>query len=445
VRMNKKINKNSSGIKNILRSLRHRNYRLFFSGQLISLVGTWMQQIAMSWLVYHLTNSALMLGLITFFSQIPSFFIAPFAGVFCDRWDKHKALIFTQTLAMLQALTIAILTLTGIVQVWHIIILSLSMGLINAFDMPIRQAFVVEMIEDRKDLGNAIALNSSIVNGARLFGPAIAGILVAALGEGVCFLINGVSFIAVIVALLFMKIKKTSAKYENKNIFLELREGFKYSFGFAPIRDVLILLAIVSLFGMPYSVLMPVFAKDIFKSGSDILGFLMASTGVGALVGGIFLANRKNSTGFGKIMAISTSIFGGALLFFSFSKNLWVSFAILLFVGFGMITLIASANTFLQTITDDKMRGRVMSYFTMAFIGMSPFGSLISGAVAERIGAPYTVMISGIVIIICSILFFIRLPALRKLARPVYIKKGIIIEVAKGIQTAAELDNATKS
>ncbi|MCL4386585.1 MAG: MFS transporter [Actinobacteria bacterium] len=413
-------------MKNILRSLNHRNYRLFFSGQLVSLIGTWMQQVAMSWLVYHLTSSAFMLGLITFFSQIPIFLLSPFAGVFTDRWNKHKALIITQTFSMIQAFIIAILTLTGIVQVWHIIVLSLMIGFINAFDMPIRQAFVIEMIEDRKDLGNAIALNSSMVNGARLFGPAIAGILVSAVGEGMCFLINGISFIAVIVALFFMRIKKVQIKIEIKNIFLDLKEGFKYSFGFAAIRDVLILIAVISLIGMPYTVLMPIFAKDILKGGSDVLGFLMASTGVGALIGGIFLANKKSVTGLGKIMAMSTAIFGITLVIFSLSKILWFSIIILLFVGFGMITLIASTNTFLQTITDDEMRGRVMGYFTMAFIGISPFGSLISGGVADAIGAPYTLMISGIIVVICSIIFYIRLPFLRKLVRPVYIKKGII-------------------
>ncbi|MCL5071092.1 MAG: MFS transporter [Actinobacteria bacterium] len=433
-----------NGIKNILRSLRYRNYRLFFSGQLVSLVGTWMQQIAMSWLVYHLTGSAFMLGLITFFSQIPCFLVSPFAGVFTDRWNKHKALVITQILSMIQAFIIAILTLTGVVQVWHIILLSLVLGFINAFDMPIRQAFVIEMIEDRKDLGNAIALNSSMVNGARLFGPAVAGLLVAAVGEGMCFLINAISFIAVIIALLFMRIKKVNIKVESKNIFSDLKEGFKYSFGFAPIRDVLILLAVISLVGMPYTVLMPVFAKDILKSGSDVLGFLMAATGVGALIGGIVLANKKSATGFGKIMALSTAIFGVTLVVFSLSKILWFSMVILLFVGFGMIMLIASANTFLQTITDDEMRGRVMSYFTMAFIGISPFGSLISGGVADAIGAPYTVLISGVIVIVCAIVFFMRLPALRKLARPVFIKKGIIVEIAKGIQAATDLDNLPK-
>ena len=442
--MGKFAAKNKDGIKSILRSLRHKNYKLFFSGQLISLVGTWMQSVAMSWLVYRLTNSALMLGLIAFLSQAPSFFVSPFAGVLIDRWDKHKVMVITQILAMLQAFILAALTLAGSIQVWHLVLLSLTMGLINSFDMPLRQAFVVEIIEDRKDLSNAIALNSSMVNGAKLFGPAIAGILVAIVGEGLCFLINGISFIAVIIALLCMKINKVIYKPDNKKIILELKEGFKYSFGFAPIREILILLGVISLISIPFTVIIPVFARDILKGGSDTLGFLMAATGVGALIAGIYLASRKSVIGLGNAVVVSTAIFGIALIIFSFSKNLWFSLAALLFVGFGMIVHISSINTILQTITDDNMRGRVMSYFTMAIIGIAPFGSLIDGALTDKIGAPNTVMIGGVVSIICSIVFFTRLPMLKKLVRPVYVKKGIIIEIAKGIQAATDPDITSK-
>ncbi|MHB1376969.1 MAG: MFS transporter [Candidatus Humimicrobiaceae bacterium] len=441
--MGKFAAKNKDGIKSILRSLKHRNYKLFFSGQLISLVGTWMQSVAMSWLVYRLTNSALMLGLIAFLSQAPSFFVSPFAGVLIDRWDKHKVMVITQILAMLQAFILAALTLAGSIQVWHLVLLSLTMGLINSFDMPLRQAFVVEIIEDRKDLSNAIALNSSMVNGAKLFGPAIAGILVALVGEGLCFLINGISFIAVIIALLFMRINKVIYKTDNKKIILELKEGFKYSFGFAPIREILILLGIVSLISIPFTVIIPVFARDILKGGSDTLGFLMAATGVGALIAGIYLASRKSVIGLGNAVVVSTAIFGIALIIFSFSKNLWFSLAALLFVGFGMIVHISSINTILQTITDDNMRGRVMSYFTMAIIGIAPFGSLIDGVMTDKIGAPNTVMIGGAVCIICSIVFFTRLPMLKKLVRPIYVKKGIIIEIAKETQAATDPDTTS--
>ncbi len=438
---NKKINTNSN-IKTVLRSFSHRNYRLFFSGQLVSLSGTWIQVIAMSWLVYGLTDSAFMLGLVTFLSQVPSFLFSPFAGVYIDRWNKHKTLIFTQAISMLQAFSLAALTLTGVIQVWHIMILSIILGLTNAFDMPVRQAFVIEMIEDRKDLSNAIALNSSLVNVTRLVGPAIAGIIVAKLGEGICFTVNGVSFIAVIIALLFMRIKKVKTTNAHRNVVSELKEGFKYSFGFPPIRDLLILLAVLSFAITQYAVLMPVFAKDILHGGSDTLGYLMASTGVGALTGGIYLASRKTILGLGKIMAVSTFLFGITIMVFAFSKYFMLSLAFLFFAGLGFITIIAASNTILQTITDDDKRGRVMSFYTMAFLGIAPFGSLAAGAIAERIGAPLTIMISGIISIICGAVLLLRLPALRKLIKPVYIKKGIIPEVAQGLQTAADLESS---
>lgn len=437
---NKQINLNTN-LRAILRSFNHRNYRLFFLGQLVSLSGTWIQIVAMSWLVYRLTNSAFMLGLVTFFSQVPSFFFAPFAGVYIDRWNKHRTLIFTQTIAMLQAFTLAALALSGSIQIWHIMLLSIVLGLTTAFDMPVRQAFVIDLIEDRKDLGNAIALNSSLVNITRLIGPAIAGIIVAKFGEGICFMINGITFIAVIIALLFMRIKKTTIINVRKHGFSELKEGFKYSFGFPPIRDTLILLAVLSFAIMQYTVLMPVFAKDILKGGSDTLGFLMASTGVGALIGGIYLASRKSVLGLGKIMTISAFLFGVTIIIFAFSKNFILSMVILLFAGIGFIVLIAASNTILQTITDDDKRGRVMSFFTMAFMGMAPFGSLAAGAIADRIGGPMTIMISGIITFICGVALIVRLPKLRKIVRPVYIEKGIIPEVAKGLQTATDFES----
>ncbi len=400
-----------------------------------------MQTVAMSWLVYHLTNAAFMLGLVTFLSQVPSFFFAPFAGVYVDRWNKHKILIFTQTIAMLQAFTLAILTLSGSIQIWHIMLLSIVLGLTNAFDMPVRQAFIIEMIEDRKDLSNAIALNSSLVNMTRLIGPAVAGIIVAKFGEGICFMINGVTFIAVIIALLFMRVKRAEPTTIHRHIFTELKEGFKYSFSFPPIRDILILLAVLSFAIMQYTVLMPVFAKDILKGGSDTLGFLMASTGVGALIGGIYLASRKSVLGLGRIMALSALLFGITIIIFAFSKNFILSMIILLFAGFGFIAIIATSNTILQTITDDDKRGRVMSFFTMAFMGMAPFGSLASGAIADRIGGPLAIMISGIISFICGAILILRLPSLRIIVRPVYIKKGIIPEVAKGLQVAADFES----
>lgn len=396
--------------------------------------------VAIGWLVYHLTNSALLLGLVGFFSQIPSFVLTPFTGVFVDRWNRHRILVITQTLSMIQAFALAFLTLTGTINILSIILLSLSLGLINAFDMPARQAFVIEMVEKKEDLPNAIALNSSLVNVARFIGPAVAGLLVAAVGEGFCFLINGISYVAVIIALLAMKVNKITERVSINNIPKEIKEGFKYSFGFAPIRSILLLLGLVSLVGMPYTVLMPIFAKDILHGGAHTLGFLMAAAGIGALVGGIYLASRKSVLGLVKILTFATGIFGLGLIIFAFSKNLYFSLSMMLVSGFGMLLQIAASNTLLQTITEDDKRGRVMSFFTMAFMGMSPFGNLIAGAMADKIGAPNTVLISGVICIIGAIIFLTRLPSLRKIIHPLYVKMGIIPQVASGIQIASEIN-----
>lgn len=424
----------------ILHSLKYKNYRLFFVGQGISLIGTWMQQIALSWLVYKLTNSALLLGLVGFFGQIPSFVITPFTGILIDRWNRHRILVITQTLSMILAFLLAFLTFTKLILVWHIVSLSLGLGLVNAFDMPARQAFVIEMVEKKEDLSNAIALNSAMINGARLVGPAVAGILVGFVGEGMCFLINGISFIAVIIALLFMKLKKITFKVSTNNIIKDIKVGFKYSFGFAPIRSILLLLGLVSLMGMPYTVLMPIFAKDILHGSSNTLGFLMTSAGIGAVIGAVYLAYRKTVVGLGKIIAIATGIFGAGLVAFSFSKNVWLSLSMILIVGFGMITQIAASNTILQTITEDDKRGRVMSFFTMAVMGISPFGNLLAGALANKIGTPYTVSICGGAVILGAIIFSTRIPTLRKIVHPIYVKIGIIPKVTMGIQIPSELN-----
>lgn len=428
-----------SNIKLILQSLKYRNYRLFFIGQSISLVGTWMQLIAISWLVYDLTDSPLLLGLVGFFGQIPAFFLTPFSGVLIDRWNKHRILITTQILSMIQAFILAFLTLTGRIDIWHVALLSLGLGFINAFDMPARQTFVVEMVEKKKDLANAIALNSSMVNSARLIGPAIAGILVAIVGEGFCFLINGISFMSVIIALLAMKIKKVPKNKYSNNITQDIKEGFRYVFGSVPIRSILLFLGLVSMVGMPYTVLMPIFAKDILNGGPNFLGFLMASAGIGALAGGTYLASRRTVLGLGRILAVATGIFGLSLMIFSVSRNLWFSLSMMLISGLGMIIHIASVNTILQTIAEDDKRGRVMSFYAMAFTGMSPFGNLMAGTLADSIGAPNTVLISGGICILGTIIFSINLPSVRKAVRPIYIKKGIISEVAKGIQAASEV------
>jgi MFS family permease len=419
---------NTNGLKLIFRALSHRNYRLFFGGQGISLIGTWMQQIAMNWLVYRLTQSALLLGVVGFASRIPTFLLASLAGVLADRWNRHRVLVLTQTLSMIQAMILAILVLTETIAVWQIISLSLALGLINALDIPTRQSFVVDMIERKEDLGNAIALNSSIVNGARLIGPSVAGMLIATLGEGMCFLLNGLSFIAVIVALLAMKIKSNSKEEQRPQVFNGLKEGFSYAFGFAPIRSVLLLLALVSLMGMPYTVLMPIFAEKVLHGGPQALGFLLGATGVGAIAGSIYLASRKSVLGLGRIIVISSTVFGIGLIAFSLSRLFWLSLLMMLLVGFGMMVQMASSNTVLQTIVEEDKRGRVMSFYAMAFMGMVPFGSLMAGSLANVIGAPNTVMVGGIACIFGSVLFAKKLATLREMARPIYIAKGILVE-----------------
>ena len=415
------MNEDVTGIRLMIRALRYRNYRLFFGGQGISLIGTWMQQVAMSWLVYRLTNSAFLLGIVGFTSQIPTFALAPLAGVLVDRWNRHRILIVTQTLAMIQAFVLAILIMLGIVTVRHIIILSLFLGLVNAFDAPSRQAFVFEMVEKKEDLGNAIALNSLMFNAARLIGPFIAGVLIATVGEGACFFINGLSYIAVIAALIAMKIDRRITFHEAE-VLKGLKEGFDYVFGFTPIRSILLLLGLVSLMGVPYVVLMPVFAKDVFHGGARTLGFLTSSMGLGALIGAIYLASRRSIVGFEKNIVLASSLFGASLVFFSRSNTLWLSLLFLLLAGFGMIVHMASSNTVLQFIIEDDKRGRVMSFYTMAFMGMIPFGSLMAGSLASSIGAPNTLLIGGLICILGSLMFATKLPYLERIAHPVHSK-----------------------
>ena len=425
---------NQTGFVGILRALRHRNYRLFFSGQGISLIGTWMQQIAMNWLVYRLTNSAFLLGVVGFSSRIPTFVFASFAGVLADRWNRHRALVVTQTLSTVQALILAALVLTGIINIWHVILLSFSLGFINAFDIPIRQSFVVDIIERREDLGNAIALNSSLVNGARLVGPSIAGMLIATLGEGICFLLNGISFVAVIVALLAMKIKPDGRGKQNPNVLRGLQEGFSYAFGFAPIRFILLLLALVSLMGMPYMVLMPIFAGKILHGGPRAFGFLLGASGLGALMGALYLASRRSVLGLGKMIVIASGVFGIGLIAFSLSRVFWLSLLAMLLTGFGMMVQMASSNTVLQTIVEEDKRGRVMSFYTMAYMGMVPFGSLLGGGLASLIGAPGTVMLGGATCILGSFLFARKLPLLKEMVRPIYVRMGIVSDAMPVIQ-----------
>lgn len=422
-----------------LRALRARNYRLFFSGQTISLIGTWMTRIATSWLVYRLTGSAVLLGVVGFAGQIPAFVLGPFAGVWVDRWDRHRTLVVTQALSMLQSFALAALALANVITIPQLIWLSLAQGVINAFDMPARQAFVVQMIEKREDLGSAIALNSSMVNAARLIGPSVAGLIIAASREGYCFLIDGVSYIAVIVSLLAMRISKLPAARKSTPMVHELREGWRYATRFAPIRNILLLLALVSLVGMPYTVLVPIFAARVLRGGADTLGFLMGASGVGALCGAVVLAARRSVLGLGRVIPLAAAAFGVGLIGFGLSHLLWLSLAMMLITGGAMMQQLAASNTILQTIVEEDKRGRVMSFYSMAFMGMAPFGSLLAGFLAQRIGAPYTLVVSGVVCVASAAWFATRLPAIRRLVRPIYADLGIVPEIAGGVATASVL------
>ncbi|MGH7648582.1 MAG: MFS transporter [Gemmatimonadaceae bacterium] len=411
----------------LLRALRHRNYRLFFSGQSVSLIGTWITRIATSWLVYRLTGSALLLGIVGFCGQIPTLLLAPFSGVLVDRSNRHRILVATQVLSMLQSLALAVLALAGIITVAEILVLQVAQGIINAFDTPARQAFVIEMVEEREDLPNAIALNSSMVTGSRILGPTIGGILIAAFGEGWCFMVDAISYIAVIASLLAMRLPDGGANSRRRGSALEeLREGVRYVSGFVPARTVLLLLALVSTMGMPYVVLMPAVASGILHGGPHTLGFLMTASGVGALAGAMYLATRPSVLGLGRAIAVATATFGVGLAAFAFSHTLWLSLLLLPIAGGGFMVQTASTNTILQTIVDERLRGRVMAFYAMAFLGTAPIGSLVAGVVASRIGVPMTIFFGGIACMAGGAWFAVRLPALRAMIRPIYVERGIL-------------------
>ncbi|MBA4367545.1 MAG: MFS transporter [Desulfobacterium sp.] len=429
---------NASGLKNLFRALASRNYRLFFAGQSISLLGAWIQRVAMSWIVYRLTSSEVLLGTVSFLGLIPVFVFSPFAGVLADRINRQRLLVITQVLAMLQALILAGLIMTGSIRIEHIMVLSVFLGLINAFDTPVRQAFTLEMIEKKEDLSNAIALNSALFNSARLVGPAIAGALITVFGEGLCFLLNGLSYLFVIAALLLMRIPMEERKTKQQNLLHGLQEGFSYAFGFTPIRTVLSLLMVVSILGTPYIVLMPIFAKDILHGDAHTLGFLMSATGGGALCGAVYLASRKTVVGLVRILPLAAILFSLGLIGFALSHYQWLSILFLIITGFGMMVQMASSNTILQTIADEDKRGRIVSLYVMCVMGTTPLGSLLAGAVADRIGTPETLMIGGSCCLVCSIIFMRKLPALRASIRPIYVEKGILSEVALGLESAVQ-------
>jgi MFS family permease len=408
------------------RALRHPNFKLFFTGQSISVIGTWMTRLATSWLVYRMTHSALLLGVVSFAGQIVSFALGPVAGVWVERVNRRKLLVWTQAGGAVQSLALAALTLAHVINLWEIIALTALQGVINAFDMPGRQSFLVQMVEDRNDLSNAIAINSSMANGARLIGPAIAGVVIGAFGEGWCFLIDGVSYFAVIASLLLMRIKPLNSRYNDSSMFEQMREGWDYVRTFRPIRTILLLFALLSLMGYSYAVLLPVFAGQVLHGGAYTLGGLTTASGIGALVSGLSLAVRKSVIGLTRMVQIATAILGGALILFGLSHALWLSVVLMIFVGFGLMQGASVSNTIIQSLVPEEKRARVMSYYTMAFFGAAPFGSLLAGALAHRIGAPHTVMLTGACCVAGSLWFSLELPKIRAIMSPIYQEMGLL-------------------
>ncbi|HEX5483618.1 MAG TPA: MFS transporter [Terriglobia bacterium] len=423
--MKRGVHQTKSRLPPMFRALRHRNYRLFFSGQIVSLVGTWMQSIAQAWLVYRLTGSSFLLGLVGFAGQIPVFLLAPVGGMVADRYSRHRIVVVTQTAAMALAFILAAITLLEHIQVWQIMLLAVLLGFVNAFEVPARQAFVVEMVSP-DDLINAIALNSSMVNSARILGPAIAGVMVAAIGEGWCFFVNGVSYVAVIAGLLMIVVSPRERARQAASGLESIKEGFRFVLRTGPIRALLLLLGLVSVTGMPYSVLMPIFAGTVLHSGAQGLGWLMGASGIGALAGTLALAARRQIRGLGRWITYAAAGFGGSMIVFSFSRSFPLSVALLVPVGFSMMLEMASSNTLIQTMVPDELRGRVMAFYSMMLMGMAPFGALVAGSVANRIGAPTTVALGGIVCLGGAIVFGLRWPHLRGEARQLVLAQAML-------------------
>lgn len=410
------------------RALRHRNFRLYVYGQGISLIGNWMTRLATSWLVYRLTESALMLGYVSFAGQIVTFLCGPFAGVVVERFNRRNLLICTQVAAAVQSLALAGLTLSGHITIWEIFTLALMQGVINAFDMPGRQSFLVQMVENKNDLLNAIAINSSMVNAARLVGPAIGGVLIGLFGEGICFLMDGVSYFAVIVSLLMMRIVENGPKRKVGRMIEEIREGWSFISSSAAICPILLLIALVSLMGYPYMVLLPVFAAEVLHGGPNTLAMLTAGTGVGALLSALSLLLRRSMDGLSRMLLISVIMLGCAMVLFGLSTWMVPSMVLMVFAGFGIVQIMAVSNTIIQTIVPEDKRARVMSYYTMSFFGMTPFGSLLAGFLAHRIGAPYTLVLTGSACLLGSIWFARSLPRIDAQIRPMYQKMGLTKE-----------------
>jgi len=431
--------KSASGWRSMLRAFRHRNFRLYFGGQSISLIGTWVQQVALGWTIYQLTHSSWLLGLVSFAGQVPLFILTPFAGVLIDRWNRHRTLVITQTLSLIQALILAIVVSTHVLQVWNLVVLNIFAGVILAIDLPARQTFMVEMVGSGRDLPNAVALNAFVINGGRMLGPAIAGLLLTLVTPAVCFYLNAISYVPVIAALCAMHVTRSKQIAAESTHLEQLVEGVRYAIGFPPIRAILLLVGLVSLLGMPYAVLMPIFAAEVLHGGAHTLGLLMTAPGIGALIGTAYLATRKSIYGAGTRVAVGGAIFGAGLVLAGLARNQPVALIALGFVGLGMIVQLATSNTVLQTIVDDDKRGRVMSLYTMAFMGMAPFGSILGGGLAHHIGVPATFLLGGIVCLAGAILFATKIPVLRPMVLPIYARKGIFPEIATGLQNASGL------
>lgn len=439
--MKKLIRKSADNFVNLGRAFRYRNYRLYFSGHAVSLIGYWMQRTAFEWLIYRITRSELYLGIVGFTMLVPIFFISPFAGVLADRVNRHRIILATQTMATVQAGILAVLAYTGVIDIWQIIVLSLFYGLIRAFDIPTRQAFVVHMVERKENLGSAIALNSAIFNIARLIGPAMAGLVVAFsagwlkpiagagsrilefAGEGTCFLVNAVTYLAIIFCLLAMRLKPWSPPQERSHPLKDLKEGVIYSFGFPPIRSILILLTVLSLFGLPYLALMPVVASEVLGPATpfianheQIFGYLLSGVGIGAIIGALFIGSRRDAQGLWRIIPLASVMFGAAIAVSSFSRNFYVTVGLMVLAGMGQMVQFAAANTLIQNIIPDEKRGRVMSLYTIAVMGTVPFGRLIMGSVAENIGTPLTLLIGGGVSVLAAIVFATQIGRFREIA-----------------------------
>ena len=423
----------------VRRALGHPNYRLFFIGQGVSLIGTWLTRVALGWWVYRLTGSELILGTVSFAGQLPTFLLAPLGGVVVDRYDRHRILVITQALAMLQSVLLTLLALSGRANVAYILSLAVFQGLINAFDTPARQSFIVELVEAREDLPIAIALNSSMVNAARLIGPSFAGLLIAAFGEAGCFALDALSYLAVIASLLAMRVPKRERVKSARRMFGDMGAGLSYALRSQPISAILLLLALVSLTGAPYTMLMPVLASRTLGGGAYTLGFLMAAAGAGAVAGALWLASRPSVLGLGRVMVVTSLSFGVGLMLLALSRTLWISLPLLLVTGAGMMITLASSNTLLQTIVDEDKRGRVMSLYTMAFFGMVPFGSLLAGWLANGFGAPVTIFGGGLLTTLGGLAFWRELPALRRAVRPIYVRLGILPEMARGLEDASDM------